>query len=424
MHQGVWHLRGRAFSDEQNMSTHKISGPILAALSTIVAGTGLATEADSPSALQYHKHSLMAEGRQHRVRVPKGYRLELLTTALDGPRMAHFDAQGVLWLGSHSGKIYRLYPPYRDAEVIANLPGYPHSLAIRGKEILIARTEGVWRGRRPARGERLRPGDLQLLAPLPGGRGHNSRTLGIGPDNRIYLSLGLSGNCSNQYLHPSYPAAARRGGILVLNEDLGPPQWQPYGSGLRNPVGFDWQPHTGALYASNNGPDHLGFDQPPEYFSRIDPGSFHGMPWFQFDGKKIRRDDCIAKSPPRPASDVTPPAVTFPARNAPLGMAFVPAAPQQPWSGDAVVALHGSWGTRPSGSYLGSRSTRRPPKLVLVRFAGGKAQRVEDLVTGFQLRNGSRWARPAGVAAGPDGAVYFTSDADTHALFRLYRVAQ
>ena len=196
----------------------------------------------------------------------------------------------------------------------------------------------------------------------------------------------------------------------------------PFASGLRNPVGFDWNPVTNVMYASNNGPDHLGFEQPPEYFSKILPGSFHGMPWYQFDGRRIHRDDCIGASPPRPVSDVTVPVATFPARNAPMGVVFVPrGAMDSKFTGDSIVALHGSWATRPSGGAFGGRATRRPPKLVVVRFQVGKANRVEDLVTGFQLKNGSRWARPVGVAIGPDGALYFTSDSDANALFRLRR---
>src|SRR3569832_2091745 len=64
-------------------------------------------------------------------------------------------------------------------------------------------------------------------------------------------------------------------------------------------------------------------------------------------------------------------------------------------------------------------SSRRPPKIVAVRFEDGGARQVDELVTGFQLPDGKRWARPAGVAVGPDGALYFTSDSDTEALFRL-----
>ena len=86
-----------------------------------------------------------------------------------------------------------------------------------------------------------------------------------------------------------------------------------------------------------------------------------------------------------------------------------------------MVALHGSWGTKPTGGFFGSKASRRHPRLVVVRFKGNYAVRVDDLVTGFQLKNGDRWLRPAGVAIGPDGALYFTSDAGINGLFRLRR---
>jgi glucose/arabinose dehydrogenase len=185
-------------------------------------------------------------------------------------------------------------------------------------------------------------------------------------------------------------------------------------------VGFAWHPKTGVMYASNNGPDHWGYEQPPEYFSRVTAGSFHGMPWFQFDGQLLKRDDCVPSKPPRPLADVVAPVATFPARNAPMGVAFVPkGAMRKALEFDAIVALHGSWGTKPSGGAFGDSATRRPPKIVAVRFKDGKAMRVDDLVTGFQRANGERWARPVGVAIGPDGALYFTSDSGTNGLFRL-----
>jgi glucose/arabinose dehydrogenase len=54
-----------------------------------------------------------------------------------------------------------------------------------------------------------------------------------------------------------------------------------------------------------------------------------------------------------------------------------------------------------------------------VRFENGEPRAVDDLMTGSQREDGSRWARPVGVAVGPDGALYFTSDAGANALFRL-----
>ena len=384
---------------------------------------GFATAAAATSeTLVYEEQLFQLGGARHVVRVPQGFQLELLTDRLDGPRLLTFADNGDLFIGSRSGKLYRVAPPYTSPEVLVTLDDYPHSVALRRGEMLIARTTGLYRAPYQPGQKKIPEKSVSLLARLPGGGGHNSRTVGVGPDKRVYVSLGIQGNCSDQYLDDRSAFDDRRGGILVLREQGGKSRWETFGSGLRNPVGFAWHPQTGVLYASNNGPDHLGFEQPPEYFSRVTPGSFHGMPWFQFDGQRIQRDDCVSSPPPRPLTDVVPPAVTFPSRNAPMAVSFVPkGAMHKLLELDAIVALRGSWGTQPSGGVLGSKATRRPPKLVVVRFKDGAPVRVDDLVTGFQLENGTRWARPVGVAIGLDGALYFTSDSETNGLFRLRR---
>ena len=368
--------------------------------------------------LIYEDQIFTLDGESTSLRVPEGYTLEWLVD-MDRPRMLTFAPNGDLFAGSKSGEVYRLPPPYNKAEVLVDLGDYPHSVAFRDGEILIARTNGLYRAPYQLGQAKLSRQEMKLLARLPGGFGHNTRTVGVGPDGRIYVSLGIQRNCTDQYLGEGYDFDNQRGGVMVLREGNGRPKWEPFASGLRNPVGFDWHPLTGVLYATNNGPDHRGFNQPPEYFSKLTPGSFHGMPWFQFDGQQMNRDDCESGKPPRSIAEVTIPVATFPARNAPLGMAFVPkGAMDEKLEFDAVVALHGSWG-KPMG---GGIETRRVPKLVAVRFKDGEAVRVDDLVSGFQLPEGDRWARPAGVAFGPDGALYFSSDHNINALFRLRRV--
>jgi glucose/arabinose dehydrogenase len=215
------------------------------------------------------------------------------------------------------------------------------------------------------------------------------------------------------------------GGVLVLDESVTPARLVTYASGLRNPVGFDWHPTSGVLYAGNNGPDHLGYERPPEYFSRLTPGSFHGMPWFQYYDGRVHRDACIDSRPPRPRQAVSIPVASFPARNAPMGVAFVPAgALDARFTDNAVVALRGSWATQPAGDQRGTAATRRAPRIVMVPFAGDRAGAVIDLVSGFQRADGTRLARPVGVAIGADGAVYFTSDSHTQGLFRLREAAR
>lgn len=371
-------------------------------------------------ALDYVSSRIVLQGRAYEVRIPRGYVFELLTDKLDGPRMLTFAGNGDLLVGSKSGHVYRLRPPYTQPRSLLHLSDYPHSVALRDGYMFIAQTSGLYRAPYRPGQQSIARRELLLLAKIPGGGGHDSRTVRVGPDRRIYLSLGISGNCSDQYLDDSYPFEDRRGGVMVLDESSPQVRWKAFASGLRNPVGFDWHPGTRVMHASNNGPDHQGFEQPPEYFSRLEPDSFHGMPWYQFDGKRIRRDNCIGRKPPRPVAEVVPPVATFPARNAPMAVAFVgDNALDGRLTHDAIVALRGSWATKPGGSFFGDDATRRPPKVVAVRFDGDQARRVDELVSGFQLENGDRWARPVGLAIGPDGALYISSDSGVNGLFRL-----
>ncbi|MGB0721518.1 MAG: PQQ-dependent sugar dehydrogenase [Gammaproteobacteria bacterium] len=386
---------------------------------TLLSALSISDSVAEPRGLDYASTTIRYGDNSIELRHPSGYKLDALAR-MRQPRLITPLENGDLLIGSRSNVVYRVAPPYSEAQVLLRLKGYPHSVALRENTLYIATTDTLFAVPYTPGQSRIDPDDLTPLIAIPGGRGHNSRTVRIGPDKRIYLSLGISGNCSNEYIDDSYAWDKRRGGVMVLDESRQPPRWRAYANGLRNPVGFDWHPRTGVAYASNNGPDHLGYEEPREVFAKLAEGSFHGMPWFQYMEGRIQPDRCMGKEPPRPAADVVVPAATFPARNAPMGVAFIPPGTMSPrLEGDAVVALRGSWGTPPDGSGRGHPSTRRHPKLVLVRFEDGEARRVDDLLTGFQFEDGSRWARPVGVAIGRDGNLYFTSDSGADGLYRL-----
>jgi glucose/arabinose dehydrogenase len=103
--------------------------------------------------------------------------------------------------------------------------------------------------------------------------------------------------------------------------------------------------------------------------------------------------------------------VGLPAHSAPLGLAFlehskIPA----PWSGGAVVAVHGSW-------------NREPPRAPAVLWMAWDAAKHTlkpsvPLITGFQNADGSRWGRPVDAVPGPDGALY-VSDDTANAIYRF-----
>ena len=352
------------------------------------------------------------------ISLPEGFSVELLTPNLELPRVLHF-AGDRLFIGSRSGLVYWLDPPYTDPHVLVTLDDYPHSVVVLENTIYFARTSGIYSAPYTSDTRVLEPSDIKLLLHLPGGQGHSSRTMKIGPDQKLYVSLGISGNCSDEYLHESYPFKARRGGVAIVDPDDESPVMHPFGSGLRNPIGFDWHPVTGQLYATNNGPDHAGYELPPEYFVLVTENSFHGMPWYQFDGEKFVRDSCVQSDPPASMERLSTPAATFPARSAPMDMLFFnDSANARKYINDALVALHGSWATSDGGSD-GDPASRREPKLVHVEFSEGDAIAVTDFLTGFQLENGARWARPMGLAIGPDGDIYFSSDDGIQGLFRI-----
>lgn len=359
-------------------------------------------------------HSATLAG--HTVQVADGLILEHLAT-LDGPRLLSLDSAHNLLIGSRANRLYRLAPPYNQAEVLAELDDYPHSAVVRGEQLWVARSAGLYRAAYPPSHLPLQARDFTLVAALPGGGGHNSRSLSLGPDGRLYVALGIRGNCSDEYLGAGYPADLQRGGVLRLRENAdGSAQWEVFASGLRNPVGLAWDAQ-GQLYASNNGPDHWGYEQPPEVIRHLEAGSFHGMPWFQWIDGQIKPDRCITTPAPLAAERVSPPFATLPARSAPMGLAFVPPAGLGPLpAGALVVAAHGSWATQPRGDGAGPANTRRAPMLVLINAQG----QSEELLSGLQFADGKRLMRPLGVIFGSDGALYFTSDAgNVQGLLRL-----
>ncbi|MGB5424755.1 MAG: PQQ-dependent sugar dehydrogenase [Desulfobacterales bacterium] len=361
--------------------------------------------------------TLTVNGQSIELKVPSGLKVEFLA-ALSSPRFLSLGPNEEIIIGSAGNHIFRLKEPYTVPEILVSLPGINHSVIYREGQLFVAETAGLYTAAYSGSDTSLDASDFKLYVRLPSATGgHWSRTVIVGPDNRLYISIGISGNCSDEYLDESYPFERRRGGVFVVDETVNPPQIIPYASGLRNPIGIAFNPETSMLYASNAGPDNLGYSQPPEVFSALSDHSFHGMPWFQYYNDAFRSGECATSPAPRPSSEATPPSATFEARSTPQGITFVTNTFLSDYfDGNALVAIHGSWAVAPGGG----PETRRPPKIVMVKFFDGQPIDVEDIVTGFQRSDGSRFARPSGMLMGPDGQLYFTSDAGSvTGLFRL-----
>src|SRR5262249_44922471 len=112
---------------------------------------------------------------------------------------------------------------------------------------------------------------------------HLTRTVEVGPNNKLYVSVGSSCNvCAEKQ--------EIRATISEMNLDGS--DARIIARGLRNAVGLKFA--DGQLYATNMGADHLGEDRPEETLYRIKPGENYGWPYcYQFRGK-IEADDKLA----------------------------------------------------------------------------------------------------------------------------------
>ena len=182
-----------------------------------------------------------------------------------------------------------------------------------------------------------------------------------------------------------------------------------YATGLRNCSGMAVQPGTGALWCTGNERDHVGPYVTPDFLARITDGGFYGWPWYYLDG---REDPARAGERPDLAGETRTPEVLFQAHSSALSVAFYDrdAFPAD-YRGDAFVALHGSH----------SRPQMTGYKVVRVPMDNGRATGAyEDFMTGFVVRNGEVWGRPAGVAVTQDGALLVSDDANG-TIFRVSR---
>ena len=303
--------------------------------------------------------------------VPSPDRITLLRDA-DGDGMA--ESQGVFLAGLHS----------------------PFGMALVGDWLYVANADELVRVPYTP-GARAATRAPEHVVDLPGkGRfnHHWTKSLLASPDGRtLYVGVGSNSNVADNGM----AVEAMRANILVV--DLATRAVSVYASGLRNPVGLDWNPDTGALWTVVNERDELGDDLVPDYLTSVTPGAHYGWPWSYY-GQHV---DTRVK-PPNPAmvARAIPPDYALGSHVAPLGLAFytgelLPAH----YRHGAFIGLHGSWNRTPLHGY----------ELVFVPFAGGKpAGKYEPVLTGFVDADGQAMGRPVGVAVDGRDAVLVADD--------------
>lgn len=330
-----------------------------------------------------------------RVSLPQGFHLNVFADELPGARMLEVTDNGdVLVSLPASGRVVLLQ---RDdagdgksdgqTDLVSNLDR-PHGLDIHDGWLFIAEADALGRIRFDSRSRTTSGAYEQVVTGLPRGGNHWSRSVRIGPDGLVYVSVGSSCNVCIEN-------DPRRAAILRFSPDGSGSEI--FASGLRNTVGFDWRPATGLLYGVDNGRDLLGDDFPPCELNIIEQGEFYGWPYA--NGDKVADPD-LGEGRTAEIQDSIAPVHGFAAHTAPLGMTFLQNSRLPGNYQDALlVALHGSW----------NRTERQGYEVVSLHFQedGGILER--KFATGFEIDE-DVIGRPVDVAEGINGEIYISDD--------------
>ena len=335
--------------------------------------------------------------------VPAGFGMERVATVRDARELA-VAPNGDLFVGTSGGNVDIV----ADAEGTAAAPHvFVHlddapvaGVTLDGDRLILGAQFGVYElpyhpGERTATGA---PHKLASVRSSGVARDHVTTSVAVAKDV-LYASVGSSCNACDPDLD------ATRATI----ERVTPSGLQPEAKHVRNAIALATNPATGTLWAGVAGQDELAHGHPYEIFDPVtlhEPVVDYGWPYCYENRRAVGNHDC---------ANVVIPRVVFPAYATPIGAAFYPLHPSGPhafpeaYRGGAFVTLHGSWHQPPV-----------PPRIVFVAMNGDEPRTPVDwndpgvqwkeFVGGFQRSDGSRIARPTGIAIAPDGSLFFSED--------------
>jgi glucose/arabinose dehydrogenase len=232
---------------------------------------------------------------------------------------------------------------------------------------------------------------------------HTARVCRVGPDNKLYISLGQPFNVPPPEKRDLYGKWGI-GGIIRMDRDG--KNREVYASGIRNSVGLDFSPKDKTLWFTDNQVDGMGDDTPPGELNRATQlGQNFGFPWY--GGGHMRTDEYKQETPP---ADVIFPQMEMTAHAADLGMTFYNGRMFPSKYKNAIFsAQHGSWNrTEPVGARV----------MVTYLKDDGTADKAEPFAEGWLDENGEYLGRPVDVAPLRDGSL-LVSDDFAGALYRI-----
>ena len=236
---------------------------------------------------------------------------------------------------------------------------------------------------------------------LPDGGNHWTRTVDVGPDGKLYVSIGSSCNVCIE-------KDPRRAAICAIASTAAARRSTPPACATRS--ASTGSPATGALYATDNGRDLLGDDFPPCELNRIVAGRLLRLAVRQRRQRVPDPDFGAGHDGSRIATaDSARPRLRRAQRAARHDLLRGATPPGDDYAGAAFVAQHGSW----------NRSHKDGYKVVACTLRTDGTIEERDFATGFDQRR-KVIGRPVDVAVGRDGALY-VSDDYTGTIYRVVR---
>ena len=305
------------------------------------------------------------------ITAPEGFTVDVFARDLVNPRMLAVSDDNVLYATRRSvGDVIMLRDEDSDGKAdapvtVASRAGM-HGIAFDGDRVFLATVNDVYVADVRADGTF---GELErIINDLPDGGQHPNRTLGIGPDDHLYISAGSTCNACAE----TNPESA-----TLLRASKDGTSRTIFAKGLRNTIGFDWQPESGVLWGMDHGIDWLGDEEQVEELNRLEQGKQYGWPYVYGMGEFNPQDH-----PPEGitleqwAELSTEPVLGYTAHSAPMQMVFYDAAgfPEE-YRGDAFIAMRGSWNRRPPSGY----------EVIRVNFENGEPVGYEPFLQGFLI---------------------------------------
>ena len=368
------------------------------------------------------KYAANLEKTLQQVRLPPGFKIELFAIAPDARHMAVSRNKGTVWIGTRKNAVWSATD--RDMDNVADtveefspsvsfdIPnGVCYSndgflfIVERNRVMMFPAAEFFMEGSDTVAIPIVKQGEL--IPVDEESYNHTARVCAIGPDNKLYISLGQPHNVAPQDKLALYDQWGI-GGIIRMNRDG--TEREVIATGVRNSVGHAFNPIDGSLWFTDNQVDGMGDETPPGELNKMaETGMWYGHPYY--GGGEVRTNEYKDQEIPEAlSSKYVKPQVEMIAHAADLGMMFYTGNmfPEK-YKNAIFIAQHGSWNaTKPRGAR------------VMVTFLDeeGNAAGTEPFAEGWLTEDGYYLGRPVDVQQYIDGSI-LVSDDKAGAVYRI-----